>query len=33
MRKTAGKKTGATEIAPVVVPVVVRIFVGPRNHR
>jgi len=27
------KKTGATEVAPVVVPVAARIFVGPCNHR
>ncbi|WP_241802171.1 hypothetical protein, partial [Pseudomonas corrugata] len=27
------KKTGATEVAPVVVPVAVRIFVGPLSHR
>ncbi len=26
-------KTGATEVAPVVLPVEARIFVGPRNHR
>ncbi|AHL36929.1 hypothetical protein CD58_19875 [Pseudomonas brassicacearum] len=27
------KKTGATEVAPVVLPMAARMFVGPHNHR